>query len=317
MSLAILCPGQGAQKIGMGVDVAERWSSARAVFDEASDVLGLDLLAVCRDGPESELVRTDLQQPAILAVGAAIHAALVESGRLGTSLGAAFGLSLGEFTALHVAGALNLRDALVVVRERGLGMQEASEAHPSGLTALRCEAEDAEAICAAAREQTNGVCSVANINAPGQIVISGDVASLAAAEAIAKDRGIRRATRLPVAGAFHSVLMEPGAKRLAAALETVDVKVPTAPIISNVTAQPTTDPETIRANLIAQVTSPVRFVDCVQAACALGVDATLEVGPGRVLSSLVRRIDGDLETYGATDVESIEGLEIAVQEGTA
>lgn len=308
MSLAVLCPGQGAQKIGMGVDVAERWSSARAVFDEASDVLGLDLLAVCRDGPESELVRTDLQQPAILAVGTAIHAALRESGRLRGDIGAAFGLSLGEFTALHVAGALSLRDALVIVRERGLGMQEASEANPSGLTALRCEADDAEAICRAAREQTDGVCSVANINAPGQIVISGDLASLDAAEAIAKERGIRRPTRLPVAGAFHSVLMAPGAKRLAAALAEVEVKAPVAPIISNVTARPTTAPDEIRANLIAQVTNPVRFVDCVQAARELGVSTTLEVGPGRVLSGLVRRIDGEIETLGADTADTIVAL---------
>lgn len=318
MSLAILCPGQGAQKVGMGVDVAARWPSARRVFDEASEVLGLDLLGICRDGPESELVRTDLQQPAILAVGAAIHAALAESGRLPEdSLRAAFGLSLGEFTALHVAGALSLGDALMLVRERGLGMQEASEANPSGLTALRCETEDAEAICRAAREQTGGVLSVANINAPGQIVISGDLASLDAAEAIAKERGIRRATRLPVAGAFHSVLMEPGAKRLAQALGKVEVRTPTVPIISNVTAQPTTDPDEIRANLVAQVTSPVRFVDCVQAARALGVGATLEVGPGRVLSSLVRRIVPEIATYGADGAESIDALDIVAQEGTA
>jgi len=318
MSLAILCPGQGAQKIGMGVDVAERWASASRVFDEASEVLGLDLLGICRDGPDTELVRTDLQQPAILAVGAAIYAAVVESGRLPAGgLGAAFGLSLGEFTALHVAGALSLGDALMLVRERGLGMQEASEANPSGLTALRCETDAADAICAAAREQTGGVCSVANINAPGQIVISGDLASLDAAEAIAKARGIRRATRLPVAGAFHSVLMEPGAKRLAAALERVEVRTPVAPIISNVTAQATSDPDEIRANLIAQVTSPVRFVDCVQAARALGVDATLEVGPGRVLSGLVRRIDPVVETYGADAVDTIEALQVTTSEGTA
>jgi len=317
MSFALLCPGQGAQKIGMGVDVAERWPAARRVFDEASDVLGLDLLAVCREGPESELVRTDLQQPAILAVGAAIHAALLESDRLPEAgLTAAYGLSLGEFTALHVAGALDLRDALVLVRERGLGMQEASEANPSGLTALRCEAEDAEAVCAAAREKTGGVCSVANINAPGQIVISGDLASLDAAEEIAKERGIRRPTRLPVAGAFHSVLMEPGARRLARALDAVDVKPPRVPVVSNVTAEPTTDPAQIRKNLVAQVTSPVRFVDCVRAARALGVDATLEVGPGRVLSGLVRRIDPDTQTLGADDVATIEAVDAAALAGT-
>jgi [acyl-carrier-protein] S-malonyltransferase len=316
MSLAILCPGQGAQKVGMGVDVAERWATARRVFDEASEVLGLDLLGVIREGPESELVRTDLQQPAILAVGAAIHAALVESGRLpAAGPSAAFGLSLGEFTALYVAGALSLGDALVLVRERGLGMQAASEANPSGLTALRCETADAEALCAAAREQTNGVCSVANINAPGQIVISGDLASLDAAEAIAKERGIRRPTRLPVAGAFHSVLMAPGAERLAAALERVEVHTPSAPVISNVTARATTDPDEIRANLVAQVTSPVRFVDCVQAARALGVTTTLEVGPGRVLSGLVRRIDPEIETLGADGAESIDALQLAQQGG--
>lgn len=317
MTYAVLCPGQGAQKVGMGADVAERFPAARRVFDEASDVLGLDLLAVCRDGPESELVRTDLQQPAILAVGAAIHAALLESGRLPAAAPAtAFGLSLGEFTALHVAGALDLRDALVLVRERGLGMQEASEAHPSGLTALRCETGDAEAVCAAARERTGGVCSVANINAPGQVVISGDLASLDAAEEIAKERGVRRPTRLPVAGAFHSVLMEPGARRLARALEGVEVRRPRVPVVSNVTARPTTDPDRIRENLVAQVTSPVRFVDCVRAAQELGVDATLEVGPGRVLSGLVRRIDPALETLGADDVATVEAVDAAALAGT-
>ncbi|MDJ0520592.1 MAG: ACP S-malonyltransferase, partial [Planctomycetota bacterium] len=183
---ALVFPGQGAQKVGMGVDVADRWPEAKAVYDRAAEVLGLDLLAVCREGPAEELVRTDLQQPAILAAGAACWEALKASGALAESdVAATFGLSLGEFTALQAAGALELGDALVLVRERGLGMQEASEAHPSGMTALRCAVEDAEDVCAKARENTGGVCGVANLNAPGQVVISGDNDSLEVAESFA------------------------------------------------------------------------------------------------------------------------------------
>ncbi len=310
MAYAILCPGQGAQHVGMGADLADTFEASRRVFEEASDALGLDLLAICREGPASELVRTDLQQPAILAVGAATYAALVESGKIDPAqLITAFGLSLGEFTALHVAGALALGDALRLVRERGLGMQEASEAVPSGLVALRAEEEIAEAVCAAAREATGGVCTVANLNAPGQIVISGDDPSLQAAAEAAKAHGIRRMTRLPVAGAFHSPLMTIGAERLAAALEGVTVHVPRVPVISNVTAEGTSDPEVIRANLVAQVTSPVRFVDCVRAGRALGVTTTIEVAPGKVLSGLARRIDSDLETFSVESAEALSALD--------
>lgn len=310
-------PGQGAQHVGMGVDIAAASPAAASVFERASVVLGLDLAAVCRDGPAEALVRTDLQQPAILAVGAAVVAALREVGALGGEPPAAyFGLSLGEFTALHAAGALELEDALTLVRERGLGMQEASEAAPSGLTALRCDPEKAETICAAARETTGGVCTLANLNAPGQVVISGDVPSLDAAEAKARELGVRRPQRLPVAGAFHSPLMRPGAERLSRALETIEVKVPEAPVISNVTGAPTRDPDVIRANLVAQVTSPVRFADCVQSAVDLGVRRFVETAPGRVLCGLVRRIGGglpdvDLECLSADTAEAFAALGVA------
>ncbi len=318
MGWALLCPGQGAQKVGMGVDLAERWDSARAVFDRASSVLGLDLLGICRDGPAEALVRTDLQQPAILAVGIATYAALVESGRIASDgATAAFGLSLGEFTALVAAEALTLEDGLRLVRERGLGMQEASEAHPSGLVALRCELATAQAICEAARAATGGVCDVANINAPDQMVISGDLASLDVAEAAARGRGVRRPTRLPVAGAFHSALMEAGAERLRGALDGVEIREPRVPVISNVTAEPTRDPAILRQNLVAQVTSPVRFVDCVRAARDLGVEATLEVGPGRVLSGLVRRICPELVTQGAGTADDVEALAPGFAQGGA
>lgn len=310
-TLALTFPGQGAQHVGMGVDVADRWPAARAVFDEASEALGLDLFGVCRDGPSDVLVRTDVQQPAILTVGAAVTAALREAGALDDDdLVATFGLSLGEFTALHAAGALALGDAVRIVRERGLGMQEASEAQASGMCALRCEADVAASICERAKAQTGGVIGVANLNAPGQVVISGDVASLDAAEAIAKEEGIRRPTRLPVAGAFHSALMQPGADRLAEALEGVSISEPRVPVISNVTAAPTTDPATIRDNLIRQVTSPVRFVECVQAARAAGATRAIEPAPGRVNASLIRRIDPELETVSANDAEAVLALTV-------
>ena len=309
MSTALVYPGQGAQHVGMGVDVAERYPAAADVFERASEVLGLDLLAVCRDGPKEELVRTDLQQPAILAVGAAVTEALRGTGALpeGT-VTAAFGLSLGEFTALWAAGAITLEDALVLVRERGLGMQEASEAVASGMLALRCEADEADTLCRDVRAETGGVLTVANINAPGQSVISGDDPSIELAATRAAERGVRRPTRLPVAGAFHSPLMQPGADRLARTLEGIEVRTPSMPVISNVTAEPTTDPDTIRTNLIAQVTSPVRFVECVQAAASLGVTRLLETAPGKVLTGLARRIHPDLEGVNANTVVAVSAL---------
>lgn len=306
---ALACPGQGAQRLGMGVDVAAAHPAAADVFRRASAVLGLDLLATCRDGPESELVRTDLQQPAILAVGAAVIAALRAGGALPEGrLVCAFGLSLGEFTALHAAGVLGLEDAVALVRERGLGMQEASERVPSGMTALPVEQAVAEQLCAEVRAATGGTCSVANLNAPGQVVISGDIPSLERAEALAKERGVRRATRLPVAGAFHSALMQPGAERLARALERVTLKAPSIPVIPNATARPTRDVGEIRDALMRQVTSPVRFVECVQAAHALGAKAVLEPAPGNVLCGLVRRIEPALETLPAANADAVAAL---------
>jgi len=310
VSEALAFPGQGAQHVGMGADVAERHPAARAVFDRASAVLGLDLLAVCRDGPAEQLVRTDLQQPAILAVGAAVTEALRARGALpAEALGACFGLSLGEFTALWAAGALGLEDALHLVRERGLGMQEASERAPSGMTALRCEADAAERICAAAREATGGICAIANLNAPGQVVISGDLRSIEEAEQAAAEMGVRRPVRLPVAGAFHSPLMQPGADRLAAALRGVALRAPRVPVISNVTGAPSRDPDVLRANLVAQVTSPVRFADCVRAARALGVRRVVEPAPGRVLAGLVRRTEPDLVAVSVDTAGAVEAFE--------
>ncbi len=309
MSTALLFPGQGAQKVGMGVDFADAYPAAAKVFEQASEALGLDLLGICREGPAETLVRTDIQQPAILTAGAAAHAALLASGALKEEdVAACFGLSLGEFTALYAAGALSLEDAVVLVRERGLGMQEASEANPSSMTALRCEHDDAREICTAATDRTGGVCILANLNAPGQSVISGDLESLDAAEAIAAEKGVRRPTRLPVAGAFHSPLMEIGAVRLEATLQGIDIKTPRVPVYSNVTAEATTDVDTIRKNLVAQVTSPVLFMDSVTNAAKAGVTRVIETAPGRVLTGLVRRIDSGIDGVNVDTTEALGAL---------
>ncbi len=306
---ALLFPGQGAQRVGMGADFAAGHPLARAVFDVAARVLGYDLLALCREGPESELVRTDVQQPAILATGAAAVESLRGAGLLREGeVGAAFGLSLGEFTALWAAGALSLTDALVLVRERGLGMQEASAAVPSGMSAMRCEEAQAEAACARARAATGGVCVVANLNAPGQVVISGDLPTLGAAEEAAKALGVRRAIRLEVAGAFHSPLMEPGARRLERALASVRIERPRFPVWSNVTGAAEEDPDEIRRNLVAQVTHPVRFMDCVRSCRAAGMRRGVEVGPGVVLCGLVQKIDPGAEVVGVPTAEALSSL---------
>ena len=310
---ALVFPGQGAQKLGMGVDFAQANEAAQAVFEAASRALGYDLLALCANGPAEALVPTDVQQPAILTVSAAVIEAMRTSGRLPAgAVGGAFGLSLGEFTALWAAGSLTLKDALVLVRERGLGMQEASAAVPSGMSALRCEEAVAEQACAAGREKTGGVCVVANLNAPGQVVISGDLETLAAAEEAAKPLGVRRAVRLEVAGAFHSPLMAPGARRLEATLATVEVKTPQFPVWSNVTGAATDEPEEIRRNLIAQVTNPVRFVACVQAARAAGMARSLEPAPGVVLSGLISRIEPAVEVVSIPDADSLAKVAVGV-----
>jgi [acyl-carrier-protein] S-malonyltransferase len=306
---ALLFPGQGAQHVGMGADFAAACPASKAVFEAASAVLGYDLEKTCAEGPASTLTRTDVQQPAILATGAAALAALRATGRLAEEdVGGAFGLSLGEFTALLAAGALSLEDALVLVRERGLGMQEASAAVASGMTALRCEEATAEAACAKARERTGGVCVVANLNAPGQVVISGDLPTLSAAEEEAKALGVRRPTRLDVAGAFHSPLMAPGARRLEAALAGATVRRPRFPVWSNVTGRAHDDPAEIRDHLVAQVTSPVRFLDCVRSARAAGMTRAIELAPGLVLTGLLQRIDAGCATSAVPNADALSAM---------
>ena len=292
MSTGLLCPGQGAQGVGMGVAWAERSEAARGAFRTCSEALGFDILALCREGPAERLTRTDVCQPAILATSAACLAAMEEEGRLDRGdLGVALGLSLGEYTALYAAGVLDLADAVRLVRLRGEAMQAASDDPPSGMSSiLGIAREEAEEVCAAATEE-GGVCVVANLNSPGQVVISGDKEALGRAEAVAAERGYRRSIRLDVAGAFHSPLMEPARARLETAIAETAFRAPRFPVVANVDAEPSSDPAVLRRNLVRQLTSPVLFEASLRRAMADGVERFVELSPGRVLTGLVKKIE--------------------------
>ena len=297
MSTAILCPGQGAQHLGMGVDWVAGSPVAKRVFERSSEAIGLDLLALCAKGP---LTRTDVCQPAILATSAACLAALEERGEIDRAdFGFALGLSLGEYTALHVAGVLDLADAVKLVRLRGEAMQQASDLVACGMSSLiGADRETAEKICAEATVDT-GVCVVANLNSPGQVVISGDNSALDRAEAAAQNHGIRRAIRLDVAGAFHSPLMEPARERLEAAIAQTRFGPGRCPVVGNVTAEPSTDTRILKQNLISQLTSPVLFEASLRRVIADGATRAVELSPGRVLTGLVKKVDRKfaVETY--------------------
>lgn len=291
MGEAVLFPGQGAQFPGMGKDWVDAFPAARAVFERAERVLGFPLRAACWERGD-EVHRTDIAQPGILTTSAAIVSVLQERGHEPAKTALTAGLSLGEYTALWYAGALEFDDAVRLVRLRGEAMQEASERVKSSMTSLMgATLEQAEALAAVGR--TKGICAVANLNAPGQIVISGELAALDAAEAAAAQHGVKRAVRLTVAGGFHSECMRSAAQRLERALAEVRVKPPRLTFVSNVTGAPLADPDEIKAALARQVCSSVLWERSMRHALAAGVDSVLEPGPGNVLCGLMRRIAKD------------------------
>jgi [acyl-carrier-protein] S-malonyltransferase len=297
----LLCPGQGAQSIGMGTAWAASSAAARAVIEAADRAtslpIGKALSTVCAEGPLDQLSRTDISQPALYTVGVACAAAMRERAPL--SLGAAAGLSLGEYTALHLAGAFSFDDGLRLVALRGRFMQDAAEASQGGMVALIGADEDkALEVCAKAAQGEVLVC--ANFNAPGQIVLSGHATACDRAVTVAGDLGLR-ATRLVVAGAFHSPLMQPAAERLAKALDETAFSAPSSPVWSNVTARPHgSDPVTIKQLLVQQLTAPVRWsqscTDLIASMRSAGTVVTFrEVAPGTVLKGLMKRIDRTCE----------------------
>ena len=287
---AFLFPGQGAQAVGMAGPLCQSLPAAKSLFDQASAVLGYDLLAVCANGPAERLNATDISQPAIFVASlAALEQLKATQPDALNDVVATAGLSLGEYTALVFAGALSFDDGLKVVKARGEAMQIAAEATPSGMVALLgVEVPDVEALVAEARPA--GKLEVANYLCPGNTVVSGSLPAIERLEQICQERGGIRATRLAVAGAFHTDIMKPADEKLAAALAGVTINPPRVPVWSNVDAQPHTDPAEIRGLLVKQVLSPVRWEETLRGLLAAGVERFYEIGPGRVLAGLMKRV---------------------------
>lgn len=289
MKEVVLFPGQGAQFEGMGRDWCEAFEVARETFAQATGVLGFSLENACWSSGEG-VNRTDTAQPGILVTSIAVMRVLEQRGLQRDQTPLTAGLSLGEYTALWWAGALDFEDAVRLVRLRGEAMQRASERCPSGMTSLMgATREQARALAEVGAKV--GICAVANLNAPGQIIVSGELAALDAVDAAAKDHGVRRTRRLVVAGGFHSECMRPASDELALALARVEVKAPRFDVISNVDARPVRDAHQVRERLAAQVCAPVLWEDSMRFALAQGARTFLEPAPGKVLAGLLSKID--------------------------
>ncbi len=311
MRLAYVFPGQGAQYVGMGVEVAEAYPQARSLFERASQVLGFDLLELCARGPEDLLQQTANTQPAVLTTSLACLVALRPY--LPPPAFAA-GLSLGEYTALVTAGVLTFEDAIRVVRLRGIFMQEATAGRDVAMAAiLQLDPQTVEEICRTV--EPVGLCEPANYNAPDQVVVGGARAAVEEAMRLAKARGARTVL-LAVSAPFHTSLMRPAAERLAAVLEEVPLRDPEVPVVANVTAQPVHRAEEIRRLLVEQVARPVRWAQSVQWMAAQGVDTFVECGPGRTLSGLIRRQVPGVRTFSVDDPAAVEATVTAVREAS-
>lgn len=304
---AALFAGQGAQTVGMGRDLANAFPACRKLYETADAVLGYPISRLCFEGPSEELTRSDRCQPAIFITSLACWTAWTETAPLPSPPMGLAGLSLGEWTALHVAGVLTLADTLRILEARGRFMQEACEQYPGGmLSVIGLSPERLGEISAKA-----GV-EMANFNSPEQTVLSGERSKIDLAEALARAAGAKRTVRLNVAGAFHSSLMRSAADRLAAFLESIPFQPPTVPVIANVTGQPHGGPEEIRRTMVRQVTSPVRWVSCIEWFQGRSVSSYVEFGPGTVLAGLTKRID---RTAHAVSIQGVESLQNAVKEG--
>jgi [acyl-carrier-protein] S-malonyltransferase len=297
---ALLFAGQGAQVVGMGKDLAEKFSTAKIWFDRANIALGYDLASICFHGPEPELTRTENAQPGIYLVSWVAFQLLREQVP-SLKFNATAGLSLGEFTALAAAGAMSFEDGLRVVRQRGRFMQEACDATRGGMAAvIGLDEAPTREVCT----ETGVV--LANLNCPGQLVISGETDKIAKAVELAKTKGARRAIPLPVAGAYHSPLMAGAKPKLQAELGGIKISSPTVPVISNVTAQAHGAPDEIRARLVEQVTSSVLWEKSMRHLLAQGFTRFIELGPGTALSGFMKRIDKNVQMLNVADVPSLE-----------
>ena len=306
--LGLLFPGQGSQTVGMGHALTQQFAVAADVFAEADDALEFKLSTLCFEGPEDELRLTTHAQPAILAASvAALRVLEQETALQSVSAACVAGHSLGEYTALVAAGALSFADAVRIVRERGRLMQEAVPAGIGGMAALMgLSAEDVAEVCAEAAQ--GEVVSPANLNGGGQIVVAGHASAVNRAIDVAKARGAKRAVALAVSAPFHCALMSPAAEGLKQVLEPIVMQPLSIPLIANVTAQASQDHSQVKSLLFQQVTSPVRWEESMQQLRALDCEAALEIGPGRVLGGLLKRIDSGLACTSFGDPKNLDDI---------
>jgi len=306
MSIAFTFPGQGSQAVGMGRDLAETFPEAREVFEEVDDALDQRLSRIMWEGPEDELTLTANAQPALMAVSMAVMRVLEKGGlSLAGKVAYVAGHSLGEYSALAAAGTFSLADTARLLRIRGDAMQAAVPVGEGAMAAIiGLETADVEAACDAAKQ--TGLCQIANDNGGGQLVISGAKAAVEEAARLATEKGAKRAIMLPVSAPFHSALMAPAAERMREALAEVEAKAPSVPLVANVTARPLSDPQEIVSRLVEQVTGRVRWRETVEWLGENGVETLYEIGAGKVLTGLARRINRDLAAVPVNNPADIE-----------
>ncbi len=306
MTLAVTFPGQGSQAVGMGASLIDGSAAAKAVFEEVDEALGEKLSDLIANGPEETLTLTANAQPALMAVSMAALRALEEKGfDLGKHAAFVAGHSLGEYSALCAAGTFSISDTAKLLRIRGNAMQEAVPVGKGGMAAIiGLEQADVEAICSDVADL--GACQIANDNGGGQLVISGDKAAVEKATELASEKGAKRALLLPVSAPFHSTLMGPAAEAMEQALSEVEMNDPVVPLVANVLAAPVSDASAIRSHLVEQVTGRVRWSESVQWMGENGVTQLLEVGSGKVLSGLARRINRDLKSVNVGSMDDLD-----------
>ena len=300
--IGFIFPGQGAQEVGMGQELYNEYPEIADYFNRAEEILDLDLKRICFEGPEFDLNLTENTQPALFTMSAAIDNYLKKQGLVPDMVA---GHSLGEYSALTSAGAINFEDNLKLVRQRGQAMEEAL---PAGLGTMAAiiglDIDTIEDICS----KVVGVCEVANINTPNQIVISGEKEAIATAMERLNNAGAKKVVELSVSGPFHSSLMEPAVNRLKSVIENVEIKDVSIPIVANATAEKVIDSNIIEENLIAQLTSSVRWVESINLMIDEGIDTFVEVGSGRVLKGLLRRIDRSVDCYSTRNIKDLEKI---------
>jgi [acyl-carrier-protein] S-malonyltransferase len=303
--IAFVFPGQGSQFAGMGKDLADNFATARTVFEEANDAIGFNLSDLCFNGPEEDLKLTTNTQPAILTTSIAALRVLEQETGLRPDYAA--GHSLGEYSALVCAGTMNFADAVRTVRQRGAFMQQAVPVGVGAMAAiLGLDGADLETVCQAAAQ--GEVVAPANFNSPGQVVIAGHTSAVERAMALAKEKGAKRALPLPVSAPFHCSLMVPAGERLAAVLDKLVLAPLVVPVVSNVEAEPNQDANRVRDLLVRQVSAPVRWDASVERMAALGVERFIEIGPGKVLAGLVKRIVKTADAQNMEDTASLQKL---------